>query len=713
MAERGGRWTGRWHALWLPGALVALAATPAPAAAQARPVPSDSGLVTALVVSSAVLRQQYERRAAEDQFALLQDLAQAQDDLKKARNDAKAARKDQLDAEGALAKVEERIAQVYDEQAKRDATFAAEQAAMREQIERVVAEASPAKRAALERYARGDRTGAYAEIKALTQIENDARRRAADLASARNLKGLLALANEQLLRGEGSIDEVYSLIEQINALDPADIEIAGRLITKLGHLDRFAEAVELVDRTKPFVKDSWAKMDLEVAALGFRLKVQPVRSAVAPLQQAAFEVEKDDRSQWSGAQLASYCGAVEALGGVDGISRLLSKATVDSALGWCIEALPKSPENLFSAISLVSHLGVARADERDGIKLRAGVEGLESALVGDWWKDVPGIRATVAFKVAMLGMRLAEIEGRQKDAKRAAGIMAENLDAIMAFTSSGPLREQFLQDRQKFEGIFLFVSGDIAGAMASLEPQITKIPEIPSDLRSDIPAWVARGDLLLAYEKAALASGDIAKARSALDRMVPIMTALQWAHPLDQPLLARETHGRVYRQYMEWVTAAADLRLAEGKLDEAETRLQEALTGLEPYSTDVLLELQYPVFRQTVAMKMADASALKGDLPLARQRYRAVIEGARAQGLKEPGAWFPWVPLQAEARLRLAQIDSDMMEIARIRAELAAYAKDGREPNPFEPWVRDVREWKAGKPIHWQYGQGAIGEKGK
>lgn len=704
MAEQGGRWKGWGRALWLAAALAAVAATPAPAAAQARPVPSDSGLVTALVVSSAVLRQQYERRAADDQFALLQELAKAQDDHKRARNDAKAARKDQLEAERALVEVEARIAEIYDAQAKRDAAFAAEQMAMREQIERVVAEASPAKRAALERYARGDRTGAYAEIKALTQIENDARRRAADLASARNLKGVLTLAYEQVSRGEGSMDEVFGLLEQINALDPADVETANLLISMLGHRDRYAEAVELVDRTKPHIKEIWGAVDLEVAALGFRLKVQPVRSAIAPLQYALFDVEKGDRASWSDTQKTSYCNAIDTLHDIDGISRLIEQNVVESTAVWCIEELAKLPTYKSAIFSLVYRLGEARAAERDIAKLRFIVERMGLALDGYvGLNDFPALRAYIVLRLELLRAKLAEFEGRRPDTLRA--YEAVLTQTRMVLGAAGMADAAADEAQLKMEAGMRVSKGDAGGALELLEPPVRSYPDLPADLRGNWAAWLDRNLTLLIYAQAALQAGETAKARSAVERATPIMTALQWAHPIDQPQLVRATHGRVYGQYMQWALLAAHVRAAEGRFDEGEARLQGALSGLAPYADDIMLELEYPVFRQSAELLLGNLAAERGDRPLARQRYAAVIDDIRALAARENQIWHPWIPLMIEARMRLAQLDSNMTEIGMIRAELAAYAKDGRTPDPYEGWVQDAADWKVGRPIRWRYAQ--------
>ncbi|HEX9737498.1 MAG TPA: tetratricopeptide repeat protein [Thermoanaerobaculia bacterium] len=233
------RWAATWPCsrklgLWL---LFLLQAWNLPAAPQPEPAGDAGSLERAVLVQRLVL----DRAAA---IAAVQRVA----DFREEQLFAELAEKDrQLRAEigeGAaaqaeLAAVTAERQRLVDDLAARHRQFAAEIGEYRRQVASIASSPDPRKRAALERYAEGDREGAFL---ALVEIQ-----KAETKAVAAGWREIAALAADRMDRGEMSTAEVISFYEEAQRLDPDDtwgwIELR-RLYMAAGRLPEARDAAE-------------------------------------------------------------------------------------------------------------------------------------------------------------------------------------------------------------------------------------------------------------------------------------------------------------------------------------------------------------------------------------------------------------------------------------------------------------------------------------
>jgi tetratricopeptide (TPR) repeat protein len=103
---------------------------------------------------------------------------------------------------------------------QRDRQFAAEVAAYRETVTKLANDPSPERRAALKRYADGDRVGGFAVLDDLAQAEMRGRDAAAKLADAATMRSLTPFALEMHGYGEMKGATLRRRFEQLVALDP-------------------------------------------------------------------------------------------------------------------------------------------------------------------------------------------------------------------------------------------------------------------------------------------------------------------------------------------------------------------------------------------------------------------------------------------------------------------------------------------------------------
>lgn len=157
-------------------------------------------------------------------------------------------------AQAELARLESEKKALSDEIAAKDQAYAQEIAAYRELMTGVVSNAGPEKLTALERYATGDRIGAFPVLQQITEAENAARDRAAAAmdavrrkANADNMRALAAQSLDMLQRGELTVDKALPIWRQVVALDPDTawgwVEL-GRLEGRAGHLELARAAYE-------------------------------------------------------------------------------------------------------------------------------------------------------------------------------------------------------------------------------------------------------------------------------------------------------------------------------------------------------------------------------------------------------------------------------------------------------------------------------------
>src|SRR5262249_34281814 len=132
---------------------------------------------------------------------------------------------------------------------------------------------SPEKRAALQRYADGDRRGAMAVLDSLTRAENGARTQAAAIANAAELRKLAQLAEDMKDKGELHTQELIARYKEVTQLDPGVVwdwlSLTG-LYQEAGRLDQAqatcAKAVELAETTvKQNPSSAQAKRDASLS----------------------------------------------------------------------------------------------------------------------------------------------------------------------------------------------------------------------------------------------------------------------------------------------------------------------------------------------------------------------------------------------------------------------------------------------------------------
>ena len=196
-------------------ALVAAAALPPPVFAQAPVAQAERDVLVQGLQAQYEVALIRERKMADDRETQLIGALEAK--LKAARVQVDSARGDARAANAALAQARTQYAQLAGQIAGRDPGAQADIAAYHDQTERDTEEASPEERAALQRFADGDRVAAWDQIKAIVdggEATASAAKRAA------NLRELAGLRDIMRAHGEATTAEVLDLYDRAVALDP-------------------------------------------------------------------------------------------------------------------------------------------------------------------------------------------------------------------------------------------------------------------------------------------------------------------------------------------------------------------------------------------------------------------------------------------------------------------------------------------------------------
>jgi tetratricopeptide (TPR) repeat protein len=154
--------------------------------------------------------------------------------------------------------------------------------ALRQQAQSVAAKASPQMLAALQRFADGDRVGAWPELQKLTEAEQAAANvTVAD--KARDLRQLASLRDVMRAHGEASSADVLALYDASVELDPTNVKAQlerARLARDVGDLTRARAAAaeaqrvattdnERADAMRQVAEDAAAQHDYEAAATDY------------------------------------------------------------------------------------------------------------------------------------------------------------------------------------------------------------------------------------------------------------------------------------------------------------------------------------------------------------------------------------------------------------------------------------------------------------
>jgi hypothetical protein len=185
-----------------------------------------------------------ERKLADDRETALIGALEAR--LKAARAEAMAARGDAQSANAALAAARADYAKLAAQLGERDAGVQADAAAYAAQAQSVAANASPELAAALQRFADGDRVGAWATIETLTRAR-DSGANVTDAGKAADMRQLADLREVMRAHGEAAAADVLAFDDAAAALDPTNFETQinrVKLARELGDLPRARAAAE-------------------------------------------------------------------------------------------------------------------------------------------------------------------------------------------------------------------------------------------------------------------------------------------------------------------------------------------------------------------------------------------------------------------------------------------------------------------------------------
>lgn len=194
-------------------------------------------LTERLVLDRAASLAASQRRSLEREATLLAELEQRDKQLRRAlaQQNQSAAETARLGNElHALTSERQRL---VDELSARDSAYRLELAEYRRLIAALADSPNPERRQALQRYADGDRVGAFAVLEELTRAEEAARDKANKLRSAAEYRQLAALAADMQDRGEKTTHDVLQLwraATQRNADDFRTWVYIGRLTQQSG-----------------------------------------------------------------------------------------------------------------------------------------------------------------------------------------------------------------------------------------------------------------------------------------------------------------------------------------------------------------------------------------------------------------------------------------------------------------------------------------------
>ncbi|MBN8284911.1 tetratricopeptide repeat protein, partial [Zoogloea sp.] len=202
-------------------------------------------LVDRLVLDRATTLATGEKRAFDRERTLLAQLDERDKQLRRSLAQRKQSEADAASARAELLQVTAERERLVADIAARDATYRAELAEYRRIIASLASSPSEDRRQALERYADGDRFGAFPVLEALTRAEEAAREKANKLKAAEEYRQLAALAADMKDRGEKTTDEVVRLWQAAAERDPGDLWtwiFLARLHQEAGQTDKAGDA---------------------------------------------------------------------------------------------------------------------------------------------------------------------------------------------------------------------------------------------------------------------------------------------------------------------------------------------------------------------------------------------------------------------------------------------------------------------------------------
>ena len=220
-----------------------------------------------------------ERRLADDRE--LRQIADAEATMRRLRAEQDKTRDANTRLQTELETARTDYAKLVRDIAEREARAQAEIAAYRAEAQGLAARATPEKLTALQRFADGDRTGAWPVLKEITEASVKARMAAAAKAAAQELRELARLREIMRENGEARAQEVLVLWDEAATLDPTDVwthVFRARLATELGELKRAAGALETAmsvvrdDREQAVILNELGNVHVSQGQLGAALQ---------------------------------------------------------------------------------------------------------------------------------------------------------------------------------------------------------------------------------------------------------------------------------------------------------------------------------------------------------------------------------------------------------------------------------------------------------
>ncbi|MBK7831235.1 MAG: hypothetical protein IPJ56_02500 [Gemmatimonadetes bacterium] len=372
-----------------------------------------------------------ERRLADDREA--QQLAEAEVAMRSARQRFDLAltrsKKEVETARSALIAARQDFRRQLDSVMRREASARVEVERFRAEVTGVVAQASPERLAALERFGDGDRVAAWQVIAELTQASVRARVAAAQAAAAADVRELARLREIMRDNGEATAVEVLALWDQAYELDPSDYRTSVQQGRLAGILGRYPEGAARDDRERLIALEERgslllrARDDVSAARDLLTESLEVARGLAAADPQSVTLARDVLRSAAllgdALAQIGDSTGAQQRYSEALGISLRLS--AVDSTSLTLQDDLAASLSRVADVLQATGNLTAARARREQALRIRralvsrspssrAALRALSSSLdaLGNSDSDSNPARARAVFEESLaLTRRLA------------------------------------------------------------------------------------------------------------------------------------------------------------------------------------------------------------------------------------------------------------------------------------------------------------------
>ncbi len=566
------------------------------------------------------------------------DAAQAKLRTEQGRRAAAEAEIEQLEAEKkALA----------DEIAAQNQDFAAELAAYRELMTGLVSAAGPEKVAALERYAAGDRLGAFPVLEQITYAENAARDKAAAAiaaeaearrrkANADNLRGLGGQALDMLDRGEFTVDRAIPIWKQVAELDPTDMQTwiqLAQLYVKAGNLAEAHKAFDAAVRAAP---NDQAKTTALVVQSTTLMAQGDLPGARDSLSAALGIVQKWLQAEPGNLQARlTLIDLLDRLGDVFSASGSLSSAKRAYAFG--MELLtplatnfPDIPELQRSLAVGLNKLGDVDGAQGDLASARVSFE-KALAIAETLAKDAPaGSNAQRDLMVSLT--KVGDIRLATGDLAGAASVYERGLaiaEKQAAADASNIAAQRDLAVSVARMGAIRYAQADYAGARALFRRSLAISERISGQDASSTLALRDVAFSLRGLGEVERRAGDLAAARAALERAVTAdKTAIRQS----------ETDPGMMADMAQSLAQLGIVQLALGDKEAAKTNLDMAKQVAVALSAAFEDNRGYQTMVAATTYRVGTLKAANGDMPGARADFAKALAILQQQARETPNA---------------------------------------------------------------------------